>query len=448
MPEINTQATTDSIPNIVLEDDMSFSKKKEKIESCALSMSRKGISKNHAFAICNSSIGGAKKASEIDGFIKQFADKDFNNFTGITKKGGGVKHTHSYVVMVLNYGESIVGVTTNTNGSTPHVHTINLRLDSKIIAIEANTDYSGIKESIDKVDSIEDYHDHSFKADIEKIRNEVSSIYVRSMYFNENGEFVEGNAEEALKLARGEGKGVGGQRQGDGGADTCYCSECGHTMSHEKGKSCSDLKCPECGGAMKGTNTTLAIFPETSTSDGKSHYFVDNKRQAEILLNRVCSINESPKWFKNDIDTFQATVFNSIEKQFTDMDLSSNTVIEEVRIYLAAKGKINSKINTTKGSAIFPSNSSNVKDKKDHFPISSISQARNALARVAQYKKVPSWYNGTLAALQQKVRRAVKDKYPSIKVTKMTEFFAIRFKEELDVHFIFLGTTNINTLVE
>jgi hypothetical protein len=32
-----------------------------------------------------------------------------------------------------------------------------------------------------------------------------------------------------------------------------------------------------------------------------------------------------------------------------------------------------------------------VKDNKDHFPINSESQARNAIARVNQYSSVPSW---------------------------------------------------------
>jgi hypothetical protein len=54
------------------------------------------------------------------------------------------------------------------------------------------------------------------------------------------------------------------------------------------------------------------------------------------------------------------------------------------------------------------------KDKKDHFPINDIDQARNALARVQQYDKVPSWYNGSLKGLQDAVSRKVHSKYPAI----------------------------------
>lgn len=71
-----------------------------------------------------------------------------------------------------------------------------------------------------------------------------------------------------------------------------------------------------------------------------------------------------------------------------------------------------------RGKCIFQSTSSKVKDDKDHFPINDAAQARNALARVAQYDKAPKWYKGSLTELKQKVKSAVRSAYPSIKVTK------------------------------
>jgi len=60
--------------------------------------------------------------------------------------------------------------------------------------------------------------------------------------------------------ARGEGAGVGGPRQGDGGAKYCICPECGYSMEHVRtgeGKSepCAKLKCPECGTRLVGSDT-------------------------------------------------------------------------------------------------------------------------------------------------------------------------------------------------
>jgi len=69
-------------------------------------------------------------------------------------------------------------------------------------------------------------------------------------------------------------------------------------------------------------------------------------------------------------------------------------------------------------SPIFPADSKSVKDDKDHFPVSSIAQARNALARAGQFDSTPSWYSGKLSTLKSKIKSAVKRKYPSIEVSK------------------------------
>lgn len=84
------------------------------------------------------------------------------------------------------------------------------------------------------------------------------------------------------------------------------------------------------------------------------------------------------------------------------------------------------------------------KDKKDHFPLGSEDQARNALARVMQYNKVPPWYNGSLQGLQEAVRRKVKSKYPGIEVSepkkKKSSLVAdlVSFAEEIEAS-SFLG---------
>ena len=53
-------------------------------------------------------------------------------------------------------------------------------------------------------------------------------------------------------MARGEGKGVGGPPQGDGGADKCVCPICNVTVPHEKGVPCNQKNCPKCGKPMTG----------------------------------------------------------------------------------------------------------------------------------------------------------------------------------------------------
>jgi len=77
------------------------------------------------------------------------------------------------------------------------------------------------------------------------------------------------------------------------------------------------------------------------------------------------------------------------------------------------KAKVRNKPNP-----VFDAKSPKVNDDKDHFPLGSAAQARNALARANQYSSAPAWYNGPLGDLKAAVARAVKKAYPSIEVTE------------------------------
>ena len=57
-----------------------------------------------------------------------------------------------------------------------------------------------------------------------------------------------------LVASRGQGLGVGGERQGDFGADVCVCPKCGFNIPHEKGTPCLENLCPSCGIKLIGGN--------------------------------------------------------------------------------------------------------------------------------------------------------------------------------------------------
>ena len=57
---------------------------------------------------------------------------------------------------------------------------------------------------------------------------------------------------EDVALERGAGRGVGGKRQGDGGAEFCVCVDCGARVEHDRGTPCVEMRCPKCGGQMGG----------------------------------------------------------------------------------------------------------------------------------------------------------------------------------------------------
>jgi len=60
-----------------------------------------------------------------------------------------------------------------------------------------------------------------------------------------------------VSRTRGEGQGMGGPRQGDGGPAQCVCPKCGKKYAHERGKPCTAQKCPECGVALVGLDAAL-----------------------------------------------------------------------------------------------------------------------------------------------------------------------------------------------
>ena len=92
-------------------------------------------------------------------------------------------------------------------------------------------------------------------------------------------------------------------------------------------------------------------------------------------------------------------------------------VLESVDGYINEEKNPDAKIRN-RGDVILPSTSKLVKDDADHYPINTIGQARNALARVNQYDSSPTWFDGTLKSLITKVTNAVQKKYPSIEVSK------------------------------
>jgi len=382
--------TTTEQKNIIVTKTLTDSEKKSAIVKFAEIIKAKGIPENESFLLASSVVKSVSSQSDLDSITKKFQDTGILPFVGTTKNSGVIKHNHEYAVIMLNFGESLVGVTTSTSTGEKHTHLINLAMDSRIISIEAYTEYADESKATNEMS---DFHRHIFKCNIEKVKESIPSLYPRgqSYYrFNEDGEL-------------------------------------------------SDKKKP-----VQKASTDVFVFSTDESSDKKNHYSISNQRQAEISLERVSQLTEKPSWYERDICDLQEKVFNAIFGKYPEIGLDASSYVSELVIELAAKGKTDPKAKVrNKPSPVFPAGSKDVTDKKDHFPLGSISQAGNSLARAAQYKKSPSWYKGSLASLQKKVRSAVKAKYPSISVKGLSEHFAIRFKEESDVFFKFLGTGNI-----
>ena len=138
-------------------------------------------------------------------------------------------------------------------------------------------------------------------------------------------------------------------------------------------------------------------------------------------LKQLKSSSESTEEPEEDeeIDPLNDDIQNTIDEM-----LDSDEVLDEAKKKLVGKsGRPLKKgaAGRSRGKCVLPYEHSKVTDKKDHFPINSENQARNALARVNQYKKAPKWYEGSLEVLVKTVANAVKKAYPDIKVTKAAE---------------------------
>ena len=94
---------------------------------------------------------------------------------------------------------------------------------------------------------------------IKKIRTYLFDKKVKAWTMASAKAWIKESSEKAEK-ALGEGRGVGGARQGIGGADLCVCPECGYEAKHKRNVPCAEIKCPECGTVMAGKATKSAMF--------------------------------------------------------------------------------------------------------------------------------------------------------------------------------------------
>jgi hypothetical protein len=114
-------------------------------------------------------------------------------------------------------------------------------------------------------------------------------------------------------------------------------------------------------------------------------------------------------------EAYESFIMNDKLQEMIDTALDLNVEIKE-----AKKDDPKAKVRN-RGDVVLPAGSKGVKDDKDHFPINNQNQAKNALARVNQYKKAPKWFDGSLDNLVKKVANSVQKKYKDIEVSKASK---------------------------
>lgn len=145
----------------------------------------------------------------------------------------------------------------------------------------------------------------------------------------------------------GEGRGVGGDPQGIGGADYCVCSKCGYSVKHEKAGAakslpCLKIKCPECGTPLKGSKTKK--LPE----GGEGNMLDKVKKIADVLDNielgedTTDELKEGVTNLKKELDSLDAALAAEDKARVkAEADAKGAELKKDVESEL---GKINTKL--------------------------------------------------------------------------------------------------------
>ena len=135
---------------------------------------------------------------------------------------------------------------------------------------------------------------------------------------------------QLVEKALGEGQGIGGPKQGVGGADICICPKCDYEIEHKRGTPYAEMKCPKCGAALTGKG-------EKAVGQGRG---VGGERQGEGEgegAPRVCVCPECGEKVDHERDVPCAevkcpkcgTVMEGWEAAETEEELKFHTIVSE-----------------------------------------------------------------------------------------------------------------------
>jgi hypothetical protein len=213
--------------------------------------------------------------------------------------------------------------------------------------------------------------------------------------------------------ALGDGRGVGGPRQGIGGADVCVCPECGHTQKHEKGTPCASIKCEKCGSPMRGAKDEPQQFRKESLRDDEEDdtYGPDGGEDDDVKISKK-PVDEDgvpviPKKRKRSFaGGFTDKKWDGSRSRFT-LEQLQRAVPASLKAWGKSQGD-----GKNKGDYRLP--------YKEPDGTINVNGVRNALSRAKQLKGPPQpAINSAIAELQRVLARAKKAGFSAKKEYKM-----------------------------
>jgi len=145
-----------------------------------------------------------------------------------------------------------------------------------------------------------------------------------------------GIGHKAKKEGRGQGLGKGGRRQGDGGAITCVCPECGYKEVHKKGEPCNEIKCPKCNVNLIGESKSIKEGEWVKTwvpnGDSFTEWFDKYKTDKNLKTNYQEYKNDMAEMGGEALDFKQwaKTIFDKLTEQIKNQRLKKEGFISKL----------------------------------------------------------------------------------------------------------------------
>ena len=126
--------------------------------------------------------------------------------------------------------------------------------------------------------------------------------------------------------ARGEGQGVEGEKQGDGGAEYCKCPKCGKEYKKGKGKPCNEKMCPKCNIKLEGKSKSHS----TVNSEDITKLHTKNSKMTEEENDKETeSEEESEEEESENVEAKSVEMLKSISNELKSMKEAYEVVAKD-----------------------------------------------------------------------------------------------------------------------
>jgi len=160
---------------------------------------------------------------------------------------------------------------------------------------------------------------------------QMADVFMKSMDALEEykkKKLIDPSVENQLEVkARGEGQGVEGEKQGDGGAEYCKCPKCGKEYKKGKGKPCNEKMCPKCNVKLEGKSKSHSTVKSEDITKlhTKNSKMTDNENEVVAPVEGESQETEET----NDVEAKSIEMLKSISNELKSMNEKYDAVAKD-----------------------------------------------------------------------------------------------------------------------